>query len=145
MIRTACLALTLLLFTGCSIGIERPNVVVTDVRLDGISTGGGRVLVDLLVTNPNAEELPMPTVSYQVDVVGAGSFKFSDRPYAALPQNGQTQLTLAAAVSGVNLSGKRVAVDGEVVFEPQGEFRKLMYDNYVPLPRSRFSSENVLE
>jgi len=145
MIRTACLTICLLVITGCSIGIDRPTVEVTDVRLDGVSSGGGRLLVDLLVSNPNDEELPMPRVSYRVDVVGAGSFEFSDRPYAALPNGGQTKLTLAAAVTGVNLAGKRVAVDGEVVFEPQGEFRKLMYDNYVPLPRSRFSSEETLE
>ncbi|MFK7788119.1 MAG: hypothetical protein AB8C95_01330, partial [Phycisphaeraceae bacterium] len=80
-----------------------------------------------------------------VDVVGAGSFELTDRPYAELPRNGQTTVTLAAAVSGVNLSGKRYTVDGEVVFEPQGEFRRLMYDNYVPLPRSNFSGQGMLE
>ena len=87
----------------------------------------------------------MPTVSYRVDVVGGGSFELSDRPYAALPKNGQTRVTLAAGVPGANLQGKRVAIDGEVIFEPQGELRRLLYDNYVPLPRSRFSGEGVLE
>lgn len=144
MIRIACLLLLSLMCTGC-IGITRPEVVVTDVRLDGVSNGGGRVLVDLLVVNPNDEELPMPTVSYRVDVVGAGSFELSDRPYAALPRDGQTTVTLAAAVSGVNLKGKRYTVDGEVVFRPSGEIRALLYDNYVPLPRSSFSGEGVLE
>lgn len=143
--RTACLLLTCLLLTGCNIGITRPEVVVTDVRMDEVTDGGARVLFDLLVTNPNDEELPMPTVNYRVDVVGGGRFELSDRPYAALPRNGQTQFTLAAAVSGVNLPGKRVTVDGEVVFEPQGEIRRLLYDNYVPLPRSSFSGEGVLE
>lgn len=145
MLRIVCTCLALALFTGCNIGIQRPEVVVSDLRLDEASEGGGRILFDLLVVNPNDEELPMPTVSYRVDVVGAGSFELSDRPYAALPKNGQTKVTLAAAVSGVNLKGKRVAVDGEVVFEPQGEIRKLLYENYVPLPRSRFSSEGTLE
>ncbi|MGB0767319.1 MAG: hypothetical protein ACPGYV_06380 [Phycisphaeraceae bacterium] len=146
MIRTVCLSVFTCLFVGCTgIGIDRPEVVVTDVRLDGVSPAGGRVLVDLVVENPNDEELPMPTVSYRVDVLGAGSFAFSDRPYAALPRRGRTALTLAAAVPGVNLSGKRVVVDGDVVFEPQGELRRLFYDNYVPLPRSSFSSEGVLE
>ena len=115
------------------------------MRLDEVTSGGGRILFDLLVVNPNDEELPMPTVSYRVDVIGAGSFELTDRPYAALPRNGETTVTLAAAVSGVNLSGKRVTVDGQVVFEPQGELRKLLYDNYVPLPRSSFSGEGVLE
>lgn len=146
MLRTACLLIALLLFTGCTgIGIQRPEVTVTDVRLDEVSSGGGRILFDLLVVNPNDEELPMPSVSYRVDVVGAGSFELTDRPYAELPRNGQTTVTLAAAISGVNLQGKRYTVDGEVVFEPKGEFRKLMYDNYVPLPRTDFSSEGVLE
>ncbi|MEM9347952.1 MAG: hypothetical protein AAGB26_15190 [Planctomycetota bacterium] len=144
MLRTASLLVLSLCFTGC-IGIERPTVEVTDVRLDGVSEGGGRILLDLLVVNPNDEELPMPTVSYRVDVVGAGSFELSDRPYAALPKNGQKTVTLAAAVRGVNLPGKRVLIDGEVIFKPKGEFRKLLYDNYVPLPRSRFSSEGTLE
>jgi LEA14-like dessication related protein len=145
MLRTACLLLAILLFTGCNIGITRPEVVVTGVRMDEVTDGGARVLFDLLVVNPNDEELPMPTVSYRVDVVGAGSFELTDRPYASLPRNGQTTFTLAAAVSGVNLPGKRVTIDGEVVFEPQGELRKLLYDNYVPLPSSDFSGEGVLE
>ena len=136
--------LAVLVLTGC-VGIDRPTVEVTNVRLDGVSEAGGRVLVDLLVTNPNDEELPMPTVSYRVDVVGAGAFEFTDRPIAALPKNGQTTLTLAAGVKGVGLTGQRVRVDGELVFEPQGEFRRVLYDNNVPLPRSRFSGEGVLE
>lgn len=146
MLRTATLLLVLLAFTGCTgIGIDRPEVTVTGVRLDEASAGGGRILFDLLVVNPNDEELPMPTVSYRVDVVGAGRFELSDRPYAALPRNGQTTLTLAAAVSGVNLKGKRLTVDGDVIFEPKGELRRFLYDNYVPLPRSTFSGEGVLE
>lgn len=146
MLRTACLLLLSLAFVGCTgVGITRPEVTVTDVRLDGTTAGGGRVLFDLLVVNPNDEELPMPTVSYRVDVVGGGSFELSDRPYAALPGNGHTTVTLAAAVAGANLTGKRVTVDGEVVFEPQGELRRLLYDSYIPLPRTRFSGEGVLE
>ncbi|MEO0475959.1 MAG: hypothetical protein AAF085_08340 [Planctomycetota bacterium] len=145
MLRTACLVLAILLFTGCNIGISRPEVMVTDVRLDEVSDGGGRVLFDLLVKNPNDEELPMPTVNYRVDVIGAGSFELTDRPYAALPKNGETTVTLAAAVSGVNLPGKRVKVDGQIVFQPKGELRRLLYDNYIPLPRSNFSGEGVLE
>ena len=146
MLRNAFCLLLLITFTGCTgIGIDRPEVTVTNVRLDDTSAGGGRVLFDLLVVNPNDEELPIPTVSYRVDVVGAGSFELTDRPYAALPRNGQTTVTLAAAVRGANLQGKRVSVDGEVVFEPQGEIRRLFYDNYVPLPRSSFSGEGVLE
>ena len=146
MIRTTCLLFIFTVFTGCTgIGIDRPEVVVTDVRLDEVSAGGGRILFDLLVVNPNDEELPMPTVSYRVDVMGAGRFELSDRPYAAVPRNGQTQFTLAAAVPGINLQGKQVSVDGEVIFEPQGELRRLFYDNYIPLPRSSFSGEGVLE
>lgn len=146
MLRTACLLLLSLLFVGCTgVGITRPEVVVTDVRLDEATAGGARVLFDLLLVNPNDEELPMPTVSYRVDVIGGGSFELSDRPYAALPGNGQTTVTLAAAVKGANLTGKRVTVDGEVVFRPQGELRKLLYDSYIPLPRSSFSGEGTLK
>ncbi|MBX2852460.1 MAG: hypothetical protein KTR15_12030 [Phycisphaeraceae bacterium] len=145
MLRLACLLILSLACTGCNIGITRPEVVVTDVRLDEVSEGGARVLFDLLIVNPNDEELPMPTVSYRVDVVGGGSFELTDRPYAALPRNGQTKVTLAAAVPGVNLPGKRVTVDGQIIFEPQGELRKLLYDNYVPLPRTDFSGAGVLE
>jgi LEA14-like dessication related protein len=144
MLRLASICGLAVLLTGC-IGIDRPGVEVTNVRLDERSDEGGRILVDVLVTNPNDEELPMPTVSYRVDVVGAGAFEFTDRPYAALPKNGQTTLTLAAAVRGADLPGKTVRVDGELVFEPQGELRRILYENYVPLPRSRFSSEGALE
>lgn len=144
MLRTAILLLFGVALTGC-IGIDRPEVEVTGVRLEEVSSAGGRVLVDLVVTNPNDEELPMPRVSFRVDVIGAGDFEFTDRPYAALPKNGQLMLTLAAGVPGAGLRGKRVEVDGVLVFEPQGELRRVFYDNYIPLPRSRFSAEGVLE
>ncbi len=144
MLRVAIVCVLGLLMTGC-IGIQKPEVEVTAIRLDEVSNVGGRVLVDLVVTNPNDEELPMPTVSYSVDVIGAGSFEFTDRPYAALPKNGQVKLTLPAAVAGIGLKGKEVKVNGELIFEPQGELRRVFYDNYIPLPRSRFSGAGVLE
>lgn len=144
MARLGFILFSLVLLTGC-IGIDRPKVSVQSVRLDEQTPTGGRVLVDLLVTNPNNEELPMPRVSYSVDVVGAGSFEFTDRPYAAAPREGEVTLTLAAAVTGSNLRGKAVAVDGVLIFEPDGELRRVLYDNYVPLPRSRFSAQGVLE
>ena len=144
MIRTICLLLLTLLFTGC-IGIDRPEVQVTSIRLDETSSGGGRILFDLLVNNPNDEALPMPTVSYKVDVVGAGSFRFTDRPYAAVPSEGVVRFTMASAVRGVNLQGKRVDVDGTILFEPTGELRRIFYDNNYPLPRSSFSGRGVLE
>ena len=142
--RIVCIVILPLLFTGC-IGIERPDVEVTSIRLDDNSPGGGRILFDLLVTNPNDEALPMPRVSYRVDVVGGGAFEFTDRPYAASPSEGQVRFTMASAVRGVNLEGKQVNVDGTIIFEPQGELRRVFYDNYVPLPRSSFSGQDVLE
>lgn len=146
MTRTACLLFLVGLFVGCTgVGIQHPEVTVTNLRLDDATAGGGRVLFDLLVLNPNDEELPMPTVSYRVDVIGGGRFELSDRPYAALPKNGQTVVTLAAAVNGASLPGKRVKIDGEVIFQPKGELRQLLYDNYLPLPSVPFSSEGVLK
>ena len=144
MIRFALLATSALLLTGC-IGITRPDVEVTGIRLDNQSTDGGRLLVDLMVTNPNDEALPMPAVSYRVDVEGAGDFEFTARPFAAVPKKGQVELTLPAAVRGADLKGKRVTVDGELVFEPQGELRRVFYENNIPKPKTRFSSEGVLE
>jgi len=144
MTRIACIVMVVSLFTGC-IGIDRPDVEVTSIRLDDTSAGGGRILFDLLVTNPNDEELPIPTVSYEVDVVGAGSFEFTDRAYAAVPRNGTVRLTLASAVTGVNLQGKAVEVDGTMIFEPEGELRRVFYDNQYPLPRSSFESRGALE
>lgn len=139
------LILLVAVFAGGCIGIDRPEVTVTAVRLDSVSEGSGRIAFDLLVDNPNAEELPMTTVSYSIDVVGAGRFEFTDIPYAAAPRDGQVALTLAGAVRGFDLAGKRVLIDGELMFEPQGELRRVFYDNSYPLPRSSFSGEGVLE
>lgn len=144
MVRIVLMMIGSVLLTGC-IGIDRPTVEVTDVRLEDNSQAAGRVVFDLKVINPNDEELPIPTVSYTVDVVGAGSFSFTDRPHAAAPRDGEVTMSLAAGVRGVSLQGKRYEVDGVLVFEPQGELRRVFYDNYVPLPRSRFSAEGVLE
>lgn len=144
MIRIACIVMVPLLFTGC-IGIETPEAQVTSIRLEDTSEAGGRIAFDVSLFNPNDEELPMPTVNYTVDVVGAGSFDFTGAPYAAAPQNDSVLLTFAAGVPGVNLAGKRVRVSGDFVFEPRGEIRRVLYDNFYPLPRTSFSGEGVLE
>ncbi|MEM1356378.1 MAG: hypothetical protein AAGH88_16015 [Planctomycetota bacterium] len=132
------------LLTGC-IGISPPVAEVQAVRLDDSAAGGGRVLVEVKVSNPNDENLPMPRVSYEVDVVGAGQFAFTDIPYAALPRQGEQTLVLPAAVRGQNIQGKQYRVSGTVVFQPEGNLRRFFYDNGLPRPRASFTAEGVLE
>lgn len=145
MLRTRLLALLLVVsLTGC-IGIDRPDAKVMSVRVDEEAAGGARLLVDVAVENPNDEDLLMTRVSYSVDVVGAGQFSFSDVPMAVLPREGVSMLELPAAMRGVGFAGKQYRVQGTVVFAPEGNVRRFLFDAGVPLPRSGFSAEGVLE
>lgn len=129
---------------GC-IGIRQPVAEVQSVRVDEAAAGGARLLVQVKLSNPNDENLPMPRVSYEVDVVGAGQFAFTQIPYAALPRQGEQTLVLPAAMRGAAFSGKQYRVSGTVVFEPEGNLRRFFYDSGVPRPRTSFSAEGVLE
>lgn len=139
---------------GCSglRGIERPTVEVVDAQVVEQSALGSRVLVRLRVTNPNDEELPMPRVTCDLDIVGGGRFTFTDIPYATLPARdnegtlapGEQVLIVPAGLLGSAVAGKRFTVRGTVVFQPEGQIRKVMSDTGIPLPRASFTGEGTV-
>ncbi|MFI4862293.1 MAG: hypothetical protein ACIAXF_16635 [Phycisphaerales bacterium JB063] len=132
---------------GCSglQGIAQPTVEVVDARVVEQSSQGASVAVTLRVANPNVKELAMPRVTCDLDVEGAGRFTFTDVPYATVPGRGEQFVTVPAGVLGSGLAGKRYSVQGAVVFQQEGQLRRVMSDIGVPLPRSGFSAQGVLQ
>lgn len=140
--------------TGCSglQGVASPTVEVVDAQVVEQTAQGARVVVLLRVSNPNTEELPMPRVTCDLDIVGGGRFTFTDVPYATVPgagndddaQPGTQVISVPAGLLGSAVAGKRYTVRGTVVFEPEGQLRRVFTDTGLPLPRSSFSGEGVL-
>ncbi len=145
-IHVVALAVFATLLGGCSglQGIDQPTVEVVDAQVVEQSAQGARVVVLLRVTNPNAEELPMPRVTCDLDVVGGGRFTFTDVPYATAPGGGSQVLSVPAGLLGPSAVGKRYTVRGTVVFEPEGQLRRVFTDTGLPLPRASFAGEGVL-
>ncbi|MEM9414285.1 MAG: hypothetical protein AAGA29_02250 [Planctomycetota bacterium] len=150
LLHVVCAAVFVVLLSGCSglQGIEQPTVEVVEARVVEQSAGGASLAVTLRVMNPNAEELAMPRVTCDLDVDGAGRFTFTDVPYATAPgarDGGEQFVTLPAAVLGGDLAGRRYSVRGTVVFQPEGQLRRVFTDIGVPLPRAVFEGQGVVQ
>ena len=137
--------------SGCSIQ-------VLDAQVLEQSAQGGQVVLFVRVTNPNPQELPIPRVTCDLDVEGGGRFTFTDVPYATLPGGGKSGgepgggageaafqiLEIPGALAGSALAGKRYTVRGTVVFQPDGQLRRVFTDLGLPLPRTRFAGSGTL-
>ena len=151
MVRCACwlimvggLALMLGVLGGCE---ASPAVDVADVRIVDQTEQGGRVLLELDVSNPNDFPLPMPTANYTVTIEGAGTFTFDGVvPLAVMPMQASQTLTLPAAYSTATpLVGRSYRAYGHVTYDPPGEFRAFLKESGFPLPNVDFDKTGVVE
>ena len=145
MIRTTAV-IGLLLMVGCS--VSSPTARVVAVEPAEITDQGARVLVTIELENPNDVELPLPWTRYRVTLDGAKPFSLGTPPAAALPPNGVQRVTLPAAFAfdeDQSLVGRGYAVSGSMTYTPPGEFRKLMTEYGVPLPKVHFADSGSLD
>ncbi len=123
--------------------VSDPTITVEALRVAQRSAYGTRYEVDLVIQNPN--DFPLALVSSSHTLVVSGSaFEFAGAPHRTVPSRGNAEgtqrVTLAGAVPMVGPEPEAVSVRGKMVFEPPGQFRKLLTESGLPLPSAAFSS-----
>lgn len=143
---------------GCGALGGKPSARVVDAALVEQTDEGSRIEFVVELDNPRAENYPLASVWYAIDVEDAGTFRFTEYPIEALPGRGSSvgsadgeampgrqRLRLAGALPATGLAGRRWTVTGAVAYKPGGEIREILTDSGVPLPTAPFRGEGTLE
>ncbi|MFW5682489.1 MAG: hypothetical protein ACOC1G_05730 [Phycisphaeraceae bacterium] len=141
-----CLLMTLCLavVSGCGTA-GSPHGRVLDAALVEETPDGSRIEFVVELENPREEHYPLVEARYSLEVIGAGTFWFTEYPIQALPGNGTQRLLLAGALPATDLAGRQWRVNGAVSYKPGGELRQVLTDSGIPLPVVNFDGRGKLE
>ena len=101
--------------------LKAPDLQVNGLRIEGLHRGDARIALNLIASNPNAVELPLSQVQFEIRLFGQriGSGRV-DEPSFVLPAQGSRELPLTLDVSGSDLGrafrrglGERIAGSSE--------------------------------
>jgi LEA14-like dessication related protein len=124
-----------LLTTSCS--LFRNDFIAPDIALVGLRLGPSEgmyqtVLVDLMLTNPNASDLKFNALSYRVRLEGRDLINGTSREPLEVPAGGSAKYTVPATISLMSGFGfirdllnkprDRVAYELNATLEPSGLF-----------------------
>lgn len=127
-------AITLLL-TACS--LFRNDFIAPDIALVGLRLGSSEgmyqtVLVDLMLTNPNASDLKFNALSYRMRLEGRDLVSGTSREPLVVPAGGSAKYTVPATISLMSGFGfirdllnkpkDRIAYELSATLEPSGLF-----------------------
>jgi hypothetical protein len=131
---------------GTSRQIVAPTAQMTGMHLAQQTEHGLRLEIELLLENPNDVALPVPAAYYQVTIAEVGTFSFQDEPHRTIAARGRQTVRLPAAmpIRDQDVSGKRCEVRGRVVYDPPGEFRRVLTEARFPLPAVSFTGHGQL-
>lgn len=137
--------LAMVLCVGCS-SVQRPTARVEQVAVTEQTPQGLRVEFTVALENPGDTPLPIRETRYSIELgESAKPFTFTDKTVATIPANGVQTLTFPAAFADGDASGRPYHLTGAVVYEPPGEFRRLLTESRIPLPFVEFSATGNLE
>lgn len=130
--------LVLLVFwTLSSCSLFRNDFMAPDVAMAGLRLGQGdglyqTLLIDLVLSNPNASELKLNAISYRVKVDGRDLASGSSREPLTLPAGGTAKYTVPATISLMSSFGfvrdlltkpkNKVGYELTATLEPSGLF-----------------------
>lgn len=132
--RPALIVVTLWL-TGCS--LFRNDFIAPDIALAGLRLGSSEgmyqtVLVDLMLTNPNASDLKFNALSYRVRLEGRDLISGVSREPLVVPAGGSARYTVPATISLMSGFGfirdllnkpkDRITYELNATLEPSGLF-----------------------
>lgn len=137
------LTLSLTAMSGCS-ATGTPAARVLDAALVEQTDAGSRIEFVVELDNPRDEHYPLIEARYTIRVEGAGEFRFTEYPTAALPGEDRQRLLLAGALPATGLAGRRWSVSGAVSYQPGGELRQVLTDSGVPRPVASFRGKGTL-
>lgn len=137
------------LLAGCS-GLQRPTSQVGSAAITDASEQGARVVIPVVLRNPNDTPLPIRETRYTIGIAGHEPFEFTDKTVATMPAQGVQTLRLPAAFATFGdgaeaLAGRSYTIRGSVVYQPPGEIRQLLTDSGFPLPSVGFSGSGELQ
>lgn len=157
MCQTVGVMFVLMFLTGCE-GLEvslpepGPKVTPPTVKVIGLTLGeqtgvGTRLHVIVQLENPNDFSLSLVKSRYTFDVGAAGTGGSIDKPNRTLPANGRqtVQLPVAVPVTADAIRGATWRTGGSIIYEPPGEFRRLLTESGFALPAVQFAGEGVVE
>jgi LEA14-like dessication related protein len=132
---------------GAGLFLKQPTATVESVELTKQSEEGGQLTATVKVTNPNDTVLPVPRVSYRVDVEGASPYRFTTVPGVALPGRGTQTFELTAAFErdANPLAGREYRVNGQLSYRPPGEVEAVLFGSGWPLPQAPFQQRGTLK
>jgi LEA14-like dessication related protein len=132
--RLAVVVVTLLM-TAC--GLFRNDFIAPDIALVGLRLGSNEgmyqtVLIDLMLTNPNASDLKFNALSYRVRLEGRDLVNGTSREPLEVPAGGSAKYTVPATISLMSGFGfirdllnkpkDQIAYELNATLEPSGLF-----------------------
>lgn len=144
-------AATVVAVAGCT-AVKPPTATVTGARVVDVTAAGAQMAVDVLLTNPNDEPLPLTRADYRVSAPDAGlrAYAFAELPNRTIPGRGSQRVTLPAALPATEARAVAVRpgawrVSGSFTYAPDRGLRAFLTETGVPLPEVGFNGSSKFE
>ncbi len=134
--------------------IASPLAQVLGMNITEQTPEGTRLEVVVMIQNPSFVPLPLLQAWYDVTVEGVGRFQLTDRLHRTVPAGVQERgssvgrqavhLPVSLVRQATPLNGRNYQVHGCVVYEPPGEFRKLLAYSRIQRPTIAFDGSGQI-
>jgi LEA14-like dessication related protein len=134
-----------LLLVGCNKALA-PDFEAVGVQ--EIERVDGRSVIEFRVraTNPNAEPIPLRTVTYRVEINGEQVFDGVRSPETTLHTYSESEFVLPAVVPVEFLSGSiDYALLGSVQYIPPGRLSEVLFDAEIRVPEAVLDLQGTID
>ena len=145
MLRIVILAAPLLLLVGCSNAVA-PGFEAVGVQ--EVERDAEKSVIEFRVRaiNPNADPIPLRTVSYRVEINGEQVFEGVRSPETTLHTYAESEFVLPAVIRSELLRGSiEYALSGSVQYIPPGRLSEVLFDAEVRVPEASLDISGTIE
>jgi len=136
MLRIVIVMLPLLLLVGCNSAVA-PGFEAVGVQ--EVERDAEKSVIEFRVraTNPNADPIPLRTVSYRVEINGEEVFQGVRSPETTLHNYADSEFVLPAVIPSEALRGSiEYALSGYVQYIPPGRLSEVLFDAEIRVPEA---------